>query len=465
MADESLRLNIAQRQQQTLSPMQLQLVRMLEMNAPEVEDEVRRAIADNPALEVVDEDAPPSATPDSIVNTGSDIPYYRLAANNYSPDDIDSELIPVASGESLMEAIMSQLSEEADLSAADMEVASFLAGNLDANGYLTRSVRDLVDDIAIQSGIEVSEEKVRQIWQLIRTLDPAGIGAVDLRDCLLLQLQRRQPNPDVDLATEIVRDYFDVFSLMHFDRLRSFTDADAGQLKRAIDVIRTLNPKPGAQIEGADDSRTRHITPDFLVEADGDMLTLYLLNSIPRLQIEQSFTPSSAPLRKDRGTEAANAFIRQKRDEATGFIKVLETRQRTLFRVMSAIMQWQRDFFLTDDPLTIRPMILRDIAGITGDDMSVVSRATAGKYVATRQGVYPLKLFFNEPRKESADSSAQKVLDALRRIIESEDKRHPLSDAAITSALQAEGFDIARRTVTKYRERLGLPVGRLRRSI
>lgn len=302
---------------------------------------------------------------------------------------------------------------------------------------------------------------------MVRSLDPPGIGAVDLRDALLLQLKRRTQTPDVMLATDIIRDYFDLFSLMHFDRIRSLTGADKDRLKEAMETIRSLNPKPGAQISSTDDDRTHHISPDFLVEADGDILTLTLLNRIPRLQIEESFAAGTLPQSRRRSaeTDAANAFIRQKRDEAATFIKVLETRQRTLFRVMSAIMQWQRDFFLSDDPLTLRPMILKDISAVTGDDLSVISRATAGKYVATGQGVYPLRFFFNERRKDDNDTSSQVILDRLRTIIEQEDKSHPLSDAAITEILHNEGFDIARRTVAKYRERLGLPVGRLRKQL
>ncbi len=482
--DDSLKLSLNQKQQQTLAPMQLQLVRMLEMNAPEIEEEVRKALDENPALEAEnDEDTTAdnmSSDGDDAFNesaeqmqladyrTDDDIPSYRLESSNRSAggDDI-YEPVAVAGGESLIESLMSQLAENPAATPLDLDIARFLVGNIDNNGYMTRSVRSLVDDMAIQDGLEVSEDEVRRVWNMVRSLDPPGIGAVDLRDALLLQLKRRTQTPDVMLATDIIRDYFDLFSLMHFDRIRSLTGADKDRLKEAMETIRSLNPKPGAQISSTDDDRTHHISPDFLVEADGDILTLTLLNRIPRLQIEESFAAGTLPQSRRRSaeTDAANAFIRQKRDEAATFIKVLETRQRTLFRVMSAIMQWQRDFFLSDDPLTLRPMILKDISAVTGDDLSVISRATAGKYVATGQGVYPLRFFFNERRKDDNDTSSQVILDRLRTIIEQEDKSHPLSDAAITEILHNEGFDIARRTVAKYRERLGLPVGRLRKQL
>ena len=463
--NESLKLSLTQKQQQTLAPMQLQLVRMLEMSAPEVEEEVRRQVDENPALEVAD-DADRDTAADYF-HPADDTPYYRYQARNSGPDDEPYEPTAADNSQSLMDYILSQLRENPDLNDTDMVIARVIAGNIDSNGYLTRDVRALVDDLAIQEGIETTADRVRRVLDAVRAADPAGIGAVDLRDSLLLQLRRRAVAPGVELATRIVRDYFDLFSLMHFDRLRNLTGASAEQLSEAMEVIRSLNPKPGAQIGSPDDDRTRHITPDFHVEADGDRLTLTLLNRIPRLQIEQSFAADTAVQRRSpsRRDAEANAFIRQRRDEASNFIKVLEMRQQTLFRVMSAIMQWQRDFFLTDDPLTLRPMILKDISAMTGDDISVISRVTAGKFVATQHGVYPLKFFFNERRREGDETSTTALISRLREIIDSEDKSHPLTDAALTDRLNDEGYEVARRTVAKYREKLGIPVGRLRRSI
>ena len=475
--DESLRLQQSLRQQQTLAPMQLQLVRMLEMNAPEIEEEVRRALDENPALEVKSDEV--SATAEEFSETAEqlqladyrsdeDVPFYRYEARNSSADDPRYEPIAVERGESLMDTLMAQIGEIAGITPRQRAIARTLIGNIDDNGYITRSMSAIADDLAIQEEIDVSSAEVKEVWQLVRSLDPAGIAAVDLRDSLLLQLRRRPSSADTALAIEIVSDYFDLFSLMHFDRIRSLTGADAQQLRQAMEVIRSLDPKPGSQYSSSDD-RTRHIIPDFLVEADDEnqRLTLTLLNRLPQLQIEQSFasdTPiSSAPSRR---ADTANAFIRQKRDEAASFIRVLETRQTTLFRVMSAIMQWQRQFFLTDDQSTLRPMILKDIAEQTGDDMSVISRATAGKYVATRAGVYPLKFFFNERmRQGDADVSSRTISERLRSIIKAEDKRRPLSDLALTNLLKEEGYDVARRTVTKYRERMGIPVARLRRGL
>lgn len=457
---EFLRQTQELRQQQTLAPMQLQYVKMLEMNGPEVEDEVQRALDENPALETDEAD-------DRAASVDSSTPYYRTEIYNRSPNDSYYEPEASAvSGESLMESLTNQLAQDKNLSETDAEIARFIIGNLDPNGYMTRNLHSIADDMAIHAGIEVSDSEVRKVWQLIRRLDPAGVGAVDLRDSLLLQLQRSKSSPRVDLASEIVRDYFDVFSLMHYKQLRNMLGVTDDQLREAVDVIRALNPKPGAQVNGTDDERANQIAPDFLVEVDGDRLELSLLNNIPQLRIARSFAADTA-VEKRRPTGAAeqtNAFIKQRRDEAAGFIKALSMRQATLFRVMSAIMQWQREFFITEDPATLRPMILKDISEVTGDGISVISRATAGKYVATNHGVYPLRFFFNEAR-DGDDASSHTVMARIRQLIENEDKSRPLTDDAITGMLASEGFNIARRTVAKYRERMGIPVGRLRKRL
>ena len=319
--------------------------------------------------------------------------------------------------------------------------------------------------MAIQTGIDVDPEEVKRVWQIVRTLDPPGVGAADLRDSLLLQLRRLKPSPSVNLALEIVRDYFDLFSLMHYKQLRTSLSISEEQLREAVNVIRSLNPKPGATITGGEDDRLNHIAPDFLVETDSDgRLTLSLLNNLPQLQIAASFAADTGVEKKNPMADQANAFIRQRRDEAGGFIRALSLRQATLFRVMSAIMQWQRPFFLSDDPAMLRPMILKDISEVTGDDISVISRATAGKYVATAHGVYPLKFFFNESR-DGDDTSSPTVMARLRELIENEDPDHPLTDQALTRILNQEGINIARRTVAKYRERMAIPVGRLRKQL
>lgn len=472
---EALATTLTQQQLQTLTPMQMQFVHVLEMTGPELEDEVRRVLDENPALEVADSDDSPvpqdgefNETPDELqladYSSEDEIPHYRLEVRNYSPDSPYYEPVAVA-GETIIDSLQSQLAEH-DLTDEDRLVASYIIGSIDPNGYLTRSVNEIANDLAFQEGVDVSVEDVRRMWQLVRTLEPPGIGAVDLRDCLLLQL-RRHPEPEsrpVVLALEMVGDYFDLFSRMRYDKLRSALGVSDEQLKDAIEVIRTLNPKPGSAFAAAgDDERLRQISPDFAVECEGSNITVTSLSRVPKLQIESSF--SGDIHMPQRLGESAAKFVRQRRDEAQSFIQVLDMRNTTLYRVMVAIVKLQREFFETGDVARIRPMILRDVAELTGYDLSVISRATTGKYVATASGVYPLKYFFNERPVDGADASSHELMEALKSVIDGEDKQHPLSDRAITDLMNQKGYGVARRTVTKYREKAGIPVGRLRRKM
>lgn len=480
--EESLRLSTEQKLQQRLTPLQVQFVKMLEMTGPEVEEEVRRALDDNPALEQCDNDDNNNLTEDSTETFNEsaeevqladyrdedDIPSYRLEARNHSADDKYFEPIAVdSSGDTLIETLNSQLMEF-NLDETQQAIAQYIIGNLDDNGYMTRDLNAIIDDLAFNVGIDVSITYLKQIFNIVRSLEPAGVGAIDLRDCLLLQLRRKEQSKLVAIATDIIDNYFDLFSKMHYDRLRSILNLSIEELKEVLAVITSLNPKPGSIITGGISDSTRHIIPDFSIEVnDNEEITLTLLNRIPELQIEETFSESACEIKPNatRSQREAATFIKQKRDEASGFIKILKMRQETLYQVMKAIVKLQHDFFLTDDESRIRPMILKDIAAITGHDLSVISRATAGKYVMTQRGTYPLKLFFNERPKEDDDTSSHEILAVLKDIISNENKKKPLSDEAITQILVDKGYDIARRTVAKYRERLGLPVARLRKEL
>lgn len=479
---EKLSQSLDQRMQLRLSPLQMRLVRMLEMSEPEIEEEVRHELDDNPALDeassAVNEDDGEEPFNESAEDmqladyrSEDDIPPYRLEANNRSSDDVRYEPVAVAGGDSLMDALMSQLAET-DMSEHRLEIARYIIGNLDDNGYMTRTLHQIEDDLAFDVGIEVSPDELKEVFAVIRSLDPPGVGAFDLRDCLLLQLKRMSDSPSVKLAKEIVDSYFDVFSMRHFDRLASMLGVSREALKDADEVIRSLDPKPASRMGESDaDDRTRHIVPDFYVEVDqDDRITVTMPNNLPELVIEKSFalTDGEEVIRDGvplmRRNEAL-AFIAKKRDEASDFIELLRMRRATLMSVMEAIVRWQRDFFLSEDESRLRPMVLRDIAGVTGQNLSVVSRATAGKYVATQGGVYPLKFFFNEKVSDVEDASSREILSAMKALIDDEDPLSPLSDDAITSMLSTKGYSIARRTVAKYRERLGIPVARLRKKI
>lgn len=477
---ESLRQTLRQKMQQRLSPLQMKLVRLLEMSTPEVEDEVRRELDDNPALEAESHDggiAAEGGEEQDAFNESAEqmqladyanedeVPSYRLEAHNRSADDVHYEPMAEARGHSLMEQIAAQLAVT-DMPEQTRRAALYIAGSLDDNGYMTRTIPELQSDMAIL-GFETDKQTLRDAVARIRALDPPGIGAYDLRDCLALQLRRLPRTPETELALEIVNHYFDLFSLRHFDRLKGAIGVSEEALRGAVEAIRGLNPKPAAGMgESAMDDRSRHIVPDFNVDADGDTLTLTVPNTLPELTIEESFRPEAEHrFGSGEGAREAEEFVSRKRDEATEFIELLQMRQQTLARVMGAIMQHQRDFFLTGDESRLRPMVLKDVANLIGMDISVVSRTAAGKYVATPSGTYPLKFFFSERAGAEEESSQREVLTALREVIEGEDPAHPLSDEALMQALAERGYEIARRTVTKYRERLGFPVARLRRKI
>lgn len=466
------------RQQQRLTPLQVQFVRMLEMTGPEIEAEVKRSLEDMPALEAAENSDKESSAESEQFNESpeqmqradftddDETPSYMLDARNYSPDSKHYEPVVVNDEESLAESLQAQL-RELDLDDETRGAAIYIIGNLDGNGYLRRSLQQIADDIAIATGIEIPISKIEAAWQAVRSLDPAGIGASDLRDCLLLQLERRPQSPTVKLATEIVRDCFDLFSKKHSLRIAERLGVSQEDVRSAVELIFRLNPKPGNQQGESAIERSGHlIVPEFLVEPEGDSLVVTLLNNIPELAISATFRDDT-PIGEMHPRQKADTmtFVRTRREEAANFIKTLQMRQATLFNVMSAIAEIQRDFFMTGDETLLKPMILKDVANRTGYNLSVISRATASKYVMTVAGLYPLKFFFNERPKDDDDATFHQIAAAMREIIEAENPESPASDEAITAALREKGYNIARRTVAKYRERLGIPVARLRRSL
>jgi DNA-directed RNA polymerase specialized sigma subunit, sigma54 homolog len=317
--------------------------------------------------------------------------------------------------------------------------------------------------MAINEGIEVSRNKLIKAFEAVRALEPAGIGAIDLRDCLLLQLDRLELTPEVLTAILIIKDNFELFAKKHYDRLGNAVGTSASDLERALRLIQSLNPKPAASLAGTPDS-SPHIIPDFILDYDAttELFTVSLSGRQPDLGIEESF--SATHQAGGRGSSEADAFIKKKRDEATSFIKLAEMRGATLLAIAKTIVSKQSAFFASGDPAEIRPMILKDISAVTGLDISIISRAVAGKYILAPHGVYPLKYLFNERSSASSDTSSLEILEAIKKLINSEDKSSPLTDQELTEKLQASGYDIARRTVAKYRERLGYPVGRLRKQ-
>lgn len=465
---QTLHTKLAQR----LSPMQVQFVRMLEMTTPQIEEEVRNAVSDNPALEASDTPAEETALPETDIQDSADDDndFDGSGAAARSRSAVLERMSASDDDDSLYSRLEKQLGE-LELDPDTRRVARYIAGNIDGNGRLTRTLYELGTDMAVNADIYADRDQLVRAYEAVRSLDPPGVGFIDLRDCLLLQLARMEKTPEVKDADEIIRHYYDLYSNKRYDRLSAASGLSAERIRRAEQIILSLNPKPGAQYESSRmDSAASVIVPDFLVEVDGDIITVSLTSALPELAIAESFSAGSEDAlgsASSRQAEEARTFIRHHRDEAREFIKLLKMRNDTLLRTMTAITRIQRDFFLTDDVERIRPMVLRDIADITGQDLSVISRATSGKYVATRSGVYPLKMFFSEKSAaDEGDGSIHRVLSALRSIIDSEDKSRPLSDEAIREEMKARGFDLARRTIAKYREeKLNVPVARLRKKV
>ncbi len=471
---ESLRQVQQQALQQRLNIQNVALGRLLEMNMVQFEDEVRRELDDNPALELKNGETDKETddfneTPEQLqladYADADDIPYYKLEALNHEAGGtaFDPASVMPDDSDSVLDILLRRLSNETELQPDELNVARYIIGNLDSNGYLTRSLEDIADDMAINEGIEVSRNKLIKAFEAVRALEPAGIGAIDLRDCLLLQLERLEHIPEVLTAILIIKDNFVLFAKKHYDRLGNAVGASASDLERALRLIQSLNPKPAASLAGTPDS-SPHIIPDFILDYDAttELFTVSLSGRQPDLGIEDSF--SATHQAGGRGSSDADAFIKKKRDEATSFIKLAAMRGATLLAIAKTIVSKQSAFFASGDPAEIRPMILKDISAVTGLDISIISRAVAGKYILTPHGVYPLKYLFNERSSASSDTSSLEILEAIKKLINSEDKSSPLTDQELTEKLQASGYDIARRTVAKYRERLGYPVGRLRKQ-
>ena len=482
---EKQRLTQDQKLSQRLSPLQLQLVPLLQMNSLEIEEKVRSELDDNPALEINEEATNNQLDKDEEGETFNetaedmqqadyrdedDIPYYRRSISNHSADDETPNAIIISEG-SLVDYLMEQIHER-KLSDTQMQIAEYIIGNIDDNGYLSRSLIAITDDLIFQTGLDVPEKEVRDVLSIVQELDPAGVGALDLQDCLKLQLKRKKDNEISRLSYQVVNGLFDEFSKKHYDKIMSALDIDDDTMKAIVADIRTLTPKPGNAITGiADESHSQQIIPDFNVEVEGENIMLTLLNNIPELQIAESYSATYNNYAKHKPSSRQEmdiaADVKVKYEKANDFIKVLRQRQETLFYTMRSISIRQRDFFLTGDETKIRPMILKDVAEDTGYDLSVISRATVNKYVTTPWGVYPLKYFFNEglQHESGEEVSTREILTILKSVIDGENKNRPYSDEQLCSIMKKKGYEIARRTIAKYREKLSIPVARLRKEI
>ncbi len=482
-----LKQQLQQKLQQKLSPQQIQLIRLLELPAIELEERVKHELEENPALEegrdtsedfeTADGEGIESNSSDVVDDfslgdylTEDDIPDYKI--REISERTERKEDVPFSISQSLHEYLLQQLGLR-DLSESSMKVAEYIIGNIDDDGYLRRDLTAIADDLVFQAGQDVDEKEIESILEVIQDFEPAGIGARNLQECLLLQLDRKEKTPSIDLAITIIASYFEDFTRRHYDKILRSLSLEEVTLKKAISEITSLNPKPGSSWGSSLETAMNQVIPDFIVEASNGELTLSMNNrGIPDMHINreyaemfQDYTGNKA----NQTTEMREAvqFVKQKLDSAQWFIDAIKQRQETLQRTMEVIILLQHDFFLTGDEATLRPMILKDVAERTGYDISTISRVSNSKYVQTNFGVFSLKYFFSESMQTDSgeEISTREVKKIMKEHIESEDKRKPLTDEELAGILKGNGYIIARRTVAKYREQLGIPVARLRKEI
>lgn len=482
-----LKQQLQQKLQQKLSPQQIQMIRLLELPTLELEERVKHELEDNPALEEGKEpqdDLEHSEEEENFAAEGSDNEDLSLG-DYFSADDIPEyklqqmteraerkEEIPFAEGESLSEFLLEQLRLR-ELPEKQVKIAEYIIGNLDDDGYLRRDLSAIADDLVFQAGVEADEAEVEQVLRVIQDFEPAGIGARDLKECLLIQLNKREKTEATRLALRILNSYFEDFTRKRYERILKTLDITEEELKRAIREITLLNPKPGSSWGDTMETAMSQVVPDFVVEANNGELTLSMNNrGVPDLRINQEYAEMFQDYAGNKANQTADRrdavqFVKQKLDAAQWFIDAIRQRNETLQRTMETIICLQREFFLTGDETTLRPMILKDVAERTGYDISTISRVSNSKYVQTNFGIYPLKYFFSESMQTDTgeEISTREVKKIMKDHVDAEDKRHPLTDEELAAILKEAGYVIARRTVAKYREQLGIPVARMRKEI
>lgn len=488
MLKHSLQFKLSQK----LSPQQIQLMKLIQLPLQAFEQRLQEELVENPALEGgMDEQVDSFDEYDNTdadnyddydnehIDTGDinideylsndETPDYKYQTNNYSDDDEDKSL-PIAAQISFHQDLVNQLNTFI-LSDEDREIAEFLVGSIEDSGYIRRSIQDIVDDMAFTQGIYTDEKAVERVLQIVQQLEPSGVGARDLQECLLIQLKHKTPTDSIQLAALVIEKQFEAFTKKHYDRLLQKFDISKDQLKKAIDEIEKLNPKPGGSFDSS--SRTvEHIVPDFTIKVVDGKLELYLnARNAPELHVSKEYQDMLQTY-KDTGDKSASQkdavqFIKQKLDSAKWFIDAIKQRQETLLVTMNAIMHFQYDYFLDGEEARLKPMILKDIADKVGLDISTVSRVANSKYVDTPYGTKLIKEFFSEAMKndQGEDVSTIEIKKILETIIAEEDKSKPLPDEDLAQILKEKGYPIARRTIAKYREQLDIPVARLRKKI
>jgi RNA polymerase sigma-54 factor len=481
-----LKQRLQQKLLQKLSPQQIQLIKLLEIPTMQLDQRVKKELEENPALEEgntdIDNQGEEDATPNekeqdefSIEDYLADedaTPSYKLRASNYSKDDERKE-VPFSLGSTFHESLISQLGLQV-LNEFDRKLAEYIIGNIDDDGYLRRDLEAIVDDLAFTLNIETSVEHLNSILEVIQDFDPPGVGAVNLQQCLVIQIKKKdRNNPNIVLAHKILEEFFMEFTRKHYDKIIARLNITEDDLKNALDEILRLNPKPGGAISDPRDQTNRPIIPDFILENfDGELELTLNERNIPDLRLSKTYgqmleSIANKKTKKNQQDRETITFVRQKLDSAKWFIDAIRQRQITLLATMEAIIEYQQEYFIDGDEKKLRPMILKDIADVTGLDISTISRVANSKYIQTDFGILSLKSFFSESMQTTSgeEVSAREVKSILEDAISGEDKQKPLTDERLTTILQEKGYQIARRTVAKYREQLDIPVARLRREL
>ncbi|HNW56267.1 MAG TPA: RNA polymerase factor sigma-54 [Bacteroidales bacterium] len=484
-----LKQRLQQKLLQKLSPQQIQMIKLLEVPTMQIEERIKKELEENPALEegpeeeeeipmqpeeeeldIKDKDQDEFTLDDYLEE--EDIPEYRLQAKNYSKDEDKRTEIPFSVGYSFQENLESQLGLR-DLTGKQVIIGKYIIGNIDEDGYLRRELANIVDDLAFLQNVETTETELEEVLKMIQDLEPAGVGARTLRECLMLQIEKKEANQhSLDLAYKILDQYFEEFTKRHYDKIVAKLGISEDELKAAIDEILKLNPKPGGDYGDSFSKLSQPIVPDFILELTEDGFDLHLNSrNLPELKLSSSYNEMLRTYseNKDQKKEMKEAvlFVKQKIDSAKWFIDAIKQRQNTLLLTMNAILEYQKEYFIEGDETKLRPMILKDVAEMTGLDISTVSRVANSKFIQTHFGIFPLKYFFSEGLQTDSgeEVSTREIKRILHDCIDNEQKRRPLTDERLTEILQEKGYQIARRTVAKYREQLNIPVARLRKEI
>lgn len=487
MLKQNLQLKLGQK----LAPQQIQLMKLIQLHTLEFEEELERELEENPALEIAKEETADdeySSLDDSYESEGTesietdfdvneylydDEPSYKTASSNYSADDedFDNESL-LTEGQSLFDYLMEQINL-INIADEDLKIAEYIIGNLDTDGYLRREIKSIVDDLAFSQGIYTTQEKVEDILEnYIQKLDPPGVGARGLQECLLLQIEKKiSSDKAVSLAANILRFQFDALTNKHYNKIIQKYDIEEEDLKDALEEISKLSPKVGGNFDTQTITINQEIIPDFVIQVkDGQVIPLLNSKNAPTLRVSEEYKDILTTYSHDKNSsehKQAALFIKQKLDAAKWYIDAINQRQNTLLQTINAIVKFQHNYFITGDEKSLKPMILKDIADITGFDISTISRVVKSKYADTPNGIIYLKDLFSDSltNDDGEEVSTKEIKNHLQEVISKENKRKPLTDDALVVILKEQGYNIARRTIAKYREQLNIPVARLRKEL